>query len=336
MKTVWKIIKMLLLGWLLGIIALIRLLMLLFKKYKGQPSSSNCGCTSIPTTVYKRPDPFIYDQYFLMSLGFGVTWDNPDIKVYPNGTTGMPYSPPSALPLSPDQLSPDTEYLVAARIWNNSKVAAALGVVVDLSYLSFGIGAGSHSIPNPPTSVNIGVIGDTPHFPAYAYMKWTTPAIPGHYCLQVKLTCNDDLNPNNNLGQLNTHVVAAQSPANFSFLLRNPDRKAHDCHFKTDTYHISDLLPCEETRRGKSSVAEMRKRNYDTALARNKALDFPIPPGWTVEFSQDVNTLAAGEEKTIQVTVTPPGTFTGKQPINIHAFTEKNELIGGVTVYITQ
>jgi hypothetical protein len=41
---------------------------------------------------------------------------------------------------------------------------------------------------------------------------WHTPAVPGHYCIEVELSHPDDGNPANNRGWNNTLVHAAQSP----------------------------------------------------------------------------------------------------------------------------
>ena len=72
---------------LAGAIAIALLVYALFKKWcelrgappKGKGTRENTGRSSVhlPSTIYKRPDPLIYSQYFLMSKGLAVTWDNP-------------------------------------------------------------------------------------------------------------------------------------------------------------------------------------------------------------------------------------------------------------------
>ena len=49
---------------------------------KGQGSGGEIGAPSIkiPSHTYRRPDPLIYSQTYLMSQGLSVTWDNPDIQ----------------------------------------------------------------------------------------------------------------------------------------------------------------------------------------------------------------------------------------------------------------
>src|SRR5574337_1204985 len=42
-------------------------------------------CVPINEPAYKRPDPMIYSQAYLMKLGYAVTWDNPDVQLYESG-----------------------------------------------------------------------------------------------------------------------------------------------------------------------------------------------------------------------------------------------------------
>jgi hypothetical protein len=106
------------------------------------------------------PDPLIYDQYYLMSLGLPISWENPDISIWLGGA-----------PVAPSGLESDTTYEVVARIWNNSIDAPIAGLQVVFSYLSFGVGTQSNPIGQ--TTVNLGVKGG-PDQPAFAFMPWTT------------------------------------------------------------------------------------------------------------------------------------------------------------------
>src|SRR5258706_185950 len=45
-------------------------------------------CQVIPPFIYKRPDPLIYSQTYLLAQGLAVTWDNPDIQLYAIGPSG--------------------------------------------------------------------------------------------------------------------------------------------------------------------------------------------------------------------------------------------------------
>ena len=55
--------------------------MLLCRLAKGRlpprPPVRNDCCIQLPPDVYKRADPLIYSQYYLMAQGLAVTWDNP-------------------------------------------------------------------------------------------------------------------------------------------------------------------------------------------------------------------------------------------------------------------
>jgi hypothetical protein len=91
------------------------------------------------------------------------------------------------------------------------------------------------SNPIGATSVpRLGVKGG-PDNPAFASMKWRTPAVPGHYYLQVFLAPVDDTNYNNNLGQENLNVGKAKSPADFTFQLRNQSPGDQVFRFEVDT-----------------------------------------------------------------------------------------------------
>jgi hypothetical protein len=113
-------------GWLVALVRLIRVLWarLLAALRRGRlpdrlGRADPGHCVRVSDPAYKRPDPLIYDQYFLMSLGLGVTWDNPDIVLLEGG-----------VPVPSSEIKPDTEYVVSARIWNGSTEAPVVGLPV--------------------------------------------------------------------------------------------------------------------------------------------------------------------------------------------------------------
>lgn len=118
-------------------------------------------CSPIHHPSFHRPDPLIYSQKYLLSLGLAVTWDNPDIVLPRNGAV-----------VSEGDLLPDTDYEIDATIWNNSFDAPIVGLTVDFSFLSFGVGTTLHSIGTKV--VNLGVKGGNNH-PAHARIPWRTP-----------------------------------------------------------------------------------------------------------------------------------------------------------------
>ena len=329
----WLILRALLYGWIVALCCLIRTLWARClrghakERLPGrQGKASPEQCVTISDPAMKRPDPLIYDQYYLMSLGFAVTWDNPDIWLELGGVV-----------VPSGDLMPNTTYDVVARIWNSSTEGVCMGLPVSFSYLSFGAGIHSNPVlPGPQTvHVNLGVKGG-PNCPALATTKWTTPPIAGHYCLQVQFVWVDDSNPSNNLGQENTQVGICHSAVVFPFQLRNEKRFKQNFRFEADTYTIPPQTPCEtERQKVRTGRAGVTQRPYDPVQVppQHQRANYPIPPGWTVSFAPAVPVLIPGEEITIVAAVEPPAGFKGRQAINVHAFSGSG-LAGGVTLYV--
>jgi len=285
---------------------LLALIFALFRSLLGLSKRQKCACPNPPPL--KKPDPFLYCQYFLMALGFPVTWDNPDIFVYEGSSL-----------VNPHQLKASTKYTVVARIWNSSTFVPVIHLNVAFSYLSFGMGTQSHPIGTSWTDLGVKGLADCP---AYAAIEWTTPATLGHYCIDVLLQPPDDSNWLNNLGQRNIFVTQPQSPAVFSFAVGNHvGPRVRKVHFKIDSYAIPPLPPCSDQK-----VAIERTRQVSKVAP-------PVPDGWTVVLTPDTLQLAPGEEQTVQAQITPPPGFTGSMPINVTGF-DANGPIGGVTLTV--
>jgi hypothetical protein len=142
----------------------------------------------------------------------------------------------------------------------------------------------------------------------------------------------DDKNYANNLGQENTDVGVAQSPATFTFELRNASRREHRYHFTTDAYTIGTPEPCpDDDQEHDPDVAEQHRKRR---LARHGAAGHPLPAGWRVELSPAEPALAPGAQITIRAVVTPPDGWTGRQAVNVNAYDEHDELAGGVTLTV--
>ena len=266
---------------------------------------------TIPATIYRRPDPMIYDQYYLQSLGLAVTWDNPDIHL----------ERPLGTPVPSHDLEPSTEYHVISRIWNLSERAPAPHLPVQVSYLTFGVGTKKTTFAG--TQVNLPVKG-APGLPVYADVVWKTPPDPGHYCLQVELLwpADDDENPNNNLGQHNTDVKALHSPATFQFPVRNDHvSRTRQIRLVADAYAIPPPPACTDD------------EQHEDPTARHDPRRFPLPRGWQVEITPAELALEPQQEQLVSVTVTAPDGFTGRQPFNINAL-DGAQLLGGVTLYV--
>ena len=116
---------------LLGILAIFAYL-LRFALGQKKPPVEHCVCPP----ALKKPDPFLYSQQYLISLGLPVTWDNPDIYIFDGNTL-----------VDPHDLKASTDYTVVARIWNNSPDVPVINLGVNFSFLSFGMGAQSEHTP---------------------------------------------------------------------------------------------------------------------------------------------------------------------------------------------
>jgi hypothetical protein len=329
-------------GWLIGFVKLVEEL---HRRHEHQEELRRQGhrykrCQVIPPDVYKRPDPLIYSQQYLMSQGLAVTWDNPDIQLY-DVAAGF-------VPIPSHDLKAATEYEIRATIYNGSTDAPAVGMPVEFSYLSFGIGTTSTFIGS--TTVDLPVKG-APGHPATAAMRWVTPATPGHYCIQVRLVWADDANPANNLGQENTDVGAAHSPAVFEFPVGNPGPTPQHLRLLPDSYELPEQIDCDELERqkqkdkgrGKGRNGNGRgnggdsKDNWCRELQRRHERGrFEVDTGWDVQIVPSELDLAPGAEQNVTVTIEPPAGFSGTEAINVDAVDDLDRLIGGVTLYVTR
>lgn len=299
-------------------------------KGKGTRESSGPSSVHLPSTIYKRPDPLLYSQYYFMARGFAVTWDNPDIWL-----TELPAGDGTMAPVGSHQLLPNHAYRIHARISNGSLEAPAVGMPVIFSYLTFGIGIVPTLIGI--TIVDLPVKGASGH-PQETFQDWLTPTAAGHYCIQVGLFWGDDAEPANNLGQENIDVGKLASPATFRFPLRNEAPAKRRFHFEVDTYPPPVAPPCPDpassdpAARGGTLMRGAETGSARLALHRRDA--HPLPQDWSVEFSPGSEiVLQGGEQIDIVATVTIPVTLPAPRPINVNAFAD-GVLAGGVTLYV--
>lgn len=307
---------------LLGLIGLIRLIQGRVRKRcrkidgdpKGSGSEGHPGSKDkyIPPHIYKRPDPLIYSQHYLMAQGLAVTWDNPDIQLFDG-----------ASPVSSHELVPARTYTIRARVWNGSTEAPAVNMLVRFYYLSFGAGTLKHYIGQ--TFVNVPVKGAS-GLPTLVEYPWTTPTTPGHYCVQVELDWPDDANPHNNLGQENVNVKKLNSPnATFEFTLRNDKPLVKEFRLLADGYNLPERDPCPEDQPERDPERDPFTRHRP---GRN-----PAPEGWQIDFLPgEVIVLDPEEERVVTIHVTAPDGFAGRQAINVNVM-DGDELFGGVTLY---
>ncbi len=282
--------------------AVVRLVSYLLRFFLGQKKDNRCK--PCPPAL-RKPDPFLYSQSYLMGLGLPVTWDNPDIFLF-DGTN----------PVDPHDLHASTAYTVVARIWNASLDIPVMDLDVEFSYLSFGMGTVSHSIGSATVDLNAKGL---PGCPAFASVTWTTPAVLGHYCIQVLLNPPDDSNWLNNLGQRNTDVAQPASPAAFHFTVGNHrGPRARRVQFAVDSYAIPPLPTCDR-------VAKERP-----ALGRESV---PVASGWEVALTPERFDLDPGFEQLVTAAITPPPGFVGSMPFNVTAIDDGGPF-GGVTLLV--
>jgi hypothetical protein len=274
-------------------------------------------CLQVRHPSFLRPDPTIYSQVYLMKLGLPVTWDNPDIRLFRNGQPVNESEP----------LLAATAYEVEATLWNNSYDSPALGMPVEFSFLTFGIA--TTSTPIGTTTADVGVKGSPSH-PATTRIVWTTPQVPGHYCLQVNLRPFDDVNLENNLGQNNLNVALAQSPATFHFAVRNPLDTDHTVRLTVDTYEPLELPECEKIER---RPGELRSARIDRIVAQHRQRDFSVPAGWDVQVNPKSVSLAPNAGVDVELVATPPAGFAGEQRFNVNAIADGIP-IGGVSLIV--
>jgi hypothetical protein len=316
---------------LAGAVALSFLVYALFRKWcelrgappKGSGTRDPSGPSKVhlPSTIHKKPDPLIYSQYFLIIQGLAFTWDNPDITL-----TELPAPDGTMAPVASNNLAPNHTYRVHAKVHNGSIDSPCVGMPVAFSYLSFGIG--TVSTPIGATLINLAVKGGVGE-PSETFLDWTTPATPGHYCIQVLLIWPDDSQPLNNLGQKNLDVKKLNSPnATFQFPLRNDAAIARRFRLETDVYPPPVPPACQD------GPVRDRTASVPDPLAAHRRAAFPLPPTWSVDLSP-AGELLLGAGETIQITavVTVPDILTVERPINIHAFAD-GILAGGVTLYV--
>jgi hypothetical protein len=292
------------------------------------------GCCLNLTDASVRPDPLIYSQPYLMAQGLAVTWDNPDIELFDNGT-----------PVPSSALKPHHDYDVRVRVWNGSYNSAAINLPVHLSYLTFGITTTSTAIA-VKTIPMLGAKGSASH-PATVTFTWRTPAQAGHYCLQAFLDCPDDANPDNNLGQENVQVGELASPAKFRFAVRNTAAVRRAIVFEADTYELPTRTPCSDDyahqfgERTFTSRLEESRAHWAWARRTQPYGEFPVPDDWSVRIEPSRVVLGRDEEQAVEVTIEPTGpAFAGRKAFNIRGFAlsadnATRHAIGGVTLHVT-
>jgi hypothetical protein len=310
LSSLVRVLGLIVYGWIDGFI---RLLRLLFRRRvddgltEHERRAARAPCVPIDEPAFLRPDPLIYSQDKLMSLGLAVTWDNPDIQLFNGGVA-----------VDSSQIQANTTYDVRVRVWNNSTDCPVINLPVHLVYANAGVGTPGQAIGS--AVVDVGVKGSATQ-PGFCTIPWTTPAAQGHYCLRARLDPVNDVDLTNNVGQENTDVGEAQSPAAFTFPLRNDDRVRHSYRLSADSYVLRRRRCDDETDEGLEAA-----HGYG---------NHPVPNGWSIAFAPDAPVLAPDDVVDITVTADPPSGWTGSQTINVNVFHEFG-IAGGMTFVVTR
>jgi hypothetical protein len=288
----------------------------------------------VPPKYWKKPDPCIYDQFYLMSQGMDVTWDNPDIWLEEGGVpiTGNPVA--------------GRQYDIAVRVWNNSLEAPAFHVAVRFFVRDYGAGA----TPEFIGATDIPVLQVRALPPAETRLAWRAPPSGGHYCLLVQLVHGDDANPANNEGQENLNVVAAApgAPVTLVLPIHNPHADALEFTVAASAYRVPGMLqkgagltdPEHGGGGGGGPLTDVgfrpiERRRAAEARAANALGAFALPPDWGAVLPQGTVQVPAGGRLDVAVPVTLPADLApGRYPVNLQALTPAGSLYGGVTVLL--
>jgi hypothetical protein len=331
-------------------------------------------CLPLPPDIVRKPDPLIYCQSYLQSLGIAVTWDNPDIHLEKGGN-----------PVDPHDLQPDTDYNVHITVHNGSNEAPAPGTQVSLSYRKWGIAGPWNLVTQGAVDLPVrGAAGE----PATIILPWHTPSTAGHYCLLAILQHANDLNPANNFGQTNTDIktkAKAQELVKFDIPIIHslPGRRTLRLEMTSYRLPAQPMYPPvpettaqryeEEVKRlgDRPSFLALLKANLVTGtptvdnwsayrviqptrpskqvaikqfaaewlpriVDANAPKSHPAAPEWLPTLSQNEITLDPGVEAVVQLTVqVPPSLRSGaRQPFQVNAIDSLTGLIGGVEVIV--
>lgn len=281
--------------------------------------SQELPCLPIPAGVWLQPDAYLYSQSYLMSLGIGVTWDNPDVQLTDMG---------GAVVGSHDLL-PSTDYRITATIHNRSNNAPAPGMPVVFTLFSFGAGGGSQ--PLGSDVINLPVRA-APGEPALASIVWKTPPTPGHHCIQIEAVWPDDANPLDNIGQHNTVIRGAARGERIE--LRIPVVHFMQGRSRLRVRLDGYALPERPVRRQeRESDQSFRKR----IAAANSPERFPPAEGWRAEISRKELVQQADETSALEFQATVPASAQpgSEQRFNVAVSEESTgKMVGGVTVIL--
>lgn len=246
----WRLILLL----LLILLYLLRFLFGWLRKKKGEKSHEP-RCTKVPENIKRKPDPCLYSQFYRMSQGLSVTWNNPDIWITtPDGTV-----------VESSALKGDSDYIVNVQI-HDASFDPALATQVRCFYRpwSFNSPLTTPVETNPDGTERVVILHIGAWSAEVARFRWHTPAQGGHYCLQAQCYHPDDKNPNNNLGQENTtvHSATANMLVSENVLLVNRANTRREFMIFADRF----AMPEGET--------QLRLKTFQKPFRKEEAFDF--------------------------------------------------------------
>ena len=269
-----------------------------WEKQKELGGDQSVKCLPIPSDVFLRADPSIYDQEYLMSLGLPVTWDNPDIVLKDSlGNTVDSFN-----------LAADTQYVIEATVHNRSNQAPAPGMQVQFTLFSWGVGGQvvqniGQDIVDLPVR---GAAGE----PTIAKATWKTPTALGHYCIMAEAIWADDANPFDDRGQENTQVTRSAAGARLAFQIpvRNTQQGKRRLGINLDSYSIpaKPLLRKTTISRGEHAQTETDPQFLHRIVEANDRRNFQAPLTWRPSLSSKELVLNTDENATIEFSVAAP------------------------------
>lgn len=286
-------------------------------------------CINPPPEIRARTDPYVYSQQWLWLRGIAFVWDNPDFTIIDKST---------GLVVNNYSLVGNHDYLVQVLI-HNASMMTAFGTKVEFQVLEFGA---SGTVVASLGTVTLDVPGGGSKL---VEIPWHTPP-SGHNCLQAIISHVDDANPLNNVGQHNTSIAEGNNTTKMiKFIVNNSSKEAKNIELKMNAYK----LPKEPMRA--QNEGERRSLKYLRRLqAINNVLEFPIPDFLNAKLSHTQFELGPQARQEITVELTEPSLGIERIGININAIAikpsfdttkigtnniiERDELLGGITVYI--
>jgi hypothetical protein len=337
-------------------------------------SRKRLPCLPLPPDVARKPDPLIYCQSYLQSLGIAVTWDNPDIHIFKGG-----------VPVNPHDLQPNTTYEVDITVHNGSNEAPAPNTRVTLYYRKWSVSGPWIFASQGNVDVPVrGAAGE----PAEITLPWTTPNDSGHFCVMAVLFHASDLNPANNFGQTNTDIspnAKRGQVLNFDIPVMHllPGRRT--LRLQLTSYRLPEKPLYPAAPEGALSRYEEKVRGKEKGIALKDLIDaanvtgpvpvtnwsafrkltpvrpgkpiairqfgedwmpkivkanspeaHPAPAAWRPALTTEAIEIEPNVETKIQLTVQVPADANpgDQQPFQVNAIDELTGLVGGVEVVV--